>query len=42
MFDKDFITKKLLDEAELEAAELQIYVDEENFKRCKEELMGLF
>ena len=40
MFEKDFITKQLLDKAELKSAELEIHVDEEEFKTCKEELMG--
>ena len=42
MFEKDFITKQLLNEADLEAAELEISVDEEDFNTCKDELMGLF
>ena len=42
MFEKDFITKDLLEALELEAAEIQISVIEQNFKTCNEELKGLF
>ena len=42
MFEKDFLTKQLLDEAEVEAAELEIHVEEDDFNTCKEELIGLF
>ena len=41
-FEKDFITQDLLADAELEAAEFEIYVSEEDFMRCKEELKGSF
>ena len=42
MFEKDFITKQWLDGADLEAATLEIYVNEDDFKKCREELTGLF
>ena len=42
MFEKDFITKQWLDDADLEAATLEIYVNEDDFKKCREELTGLF
>ena len=42
MFEKDFITNDLLKSAELESAEIQIYVSEQDFKTCQEELKGWF
>ena len=42
MFEEEFIAKQLLDELCLENAELDIKVSEEDYKRCKNELTGLF
>ena len=42
MFEKDFITNDLLKSAELESADIHIYVSEQDFKTCEEELKGWF
>ena len=40
MINEDFVTKEVLDEANLQSAKLDLSVNENDFKACKEEIEG--